>query len=136
MRTTFVIDRENQAVLGDIPTPWLIEEGGGRAYSEKGSPRIWMAADYPGTVIPEGATVKNVTIRQRDVFSPFGMDCVCVRDDDGGFADHPLLEAECSNAKCSGTGEVRRCSMSDCVCFTLTHGQCAHCGARAIVRFA
>lgn len=57
-----VIDTKTGETVGTVATPWLLEKGGGKAWSEPNAPHIWMAVDYPGAVVPEGATIKTVRI--------------------------------------------------------------------------
>ena len=62
---------------------------------------------------------------------PTHSECLCLFDSNGDPDDHPRLRVVCRNPGCPDEGDIRFCSMSDCVCWTNYSGNCPHCSGPA-----
>lgn len=64
-----VTDTSSRETLPGIPTPFLIERGGGVAYGVRVGQlddTVWYSADYPGYVPPVGAEKRSVRVLHTD----------------------------------------------------------------------
>lgn len=58
-------------------------------------------------------------------------ECLCLFDTNGDPDDHDRYRVVCRNEGCPDEGDIRFCSMSDCVCWVNHSGTCSHCSGPA-----